>query len=127
MATLSALAATKLNTTANAAVPPKAPGCRDANRPLKSGEEVFNAQCAACHNAGAAGAPKTGDVAAWAPRLKTGFEALWNSSLKGKNAMGAQGGGAFEDLEIARAVAHLANAGGASFQEPAQPAAAPAQ
>jgi hypothetical protein len=31
---------------------------RDANRPLKSGEEVYNAQCAACHNAGAAGAPK---------------------------------------------------------------------
>ena len=39
---------------------------RDANRPLKAGEEVYNAQCAACHNAGAAGAPKLGDAGAWA-------------------------------------------------------------
>ena len=96
---------------------------RDANRPLKSGEEVFNAQCAACHNAGAAGAPKTGDVAAWAPRLKTGFEALWNSALKGKNAMGAQGGGDYTDIEIGRAVAYLTNQAGGKFSEPAAPAA----
>ena len=100
---------------------------RDANRPLKSGEEVFNAQCAACHNAGAAGAPKTGDVAAWAPRLKTGFETLWNSALKGKNAMGAQGGGDYTDIEIGRAVAYLANQAGGKFSEPAAPAAAAAE
>jgi cytochrome c5 len=97
---------------------------RDANRPLKSGEEVYNAQCAACHNAGAAGAPKAGDVAAWAPRLKTGFEALWNSSLKGKGAMGAQGGGDFSDVEIGRAVVHLTGKAGGKFAEPAAPAAA---
>ncbi len=96
---------------------------RDANRPLKSGEEVYNAQCAACHNAGAAGAPKIGDVAAWAPRLKTGFEALWNSSLKGKGAMGAQGGGDFSDVEIGRAVVYLTGKAGGKFAEPAAPAA----
>lgn len=96
---------------------------RDANRPLKSGEEVFNAQCAACHNAGAAGAPKTGDVAAWAPRLKTGFEALWTASLKGKGAMGAQGGGDYNDIEIGRAVVYLTNQAGGKFTEPAAPAA----
>jgi cytochrome c5 len=101
---------------------------RDANRPLKSGEEVFNAQCAACHNAGAAGAPKTGDVAAWAPRLKTGFEALWASSLKGKGAMGAQGGGDYTDVEIGRAVVYLTSQAGGKFTEPAAPAApAPAE
>src|SRR3954468_15366297 len=33
---------------------------RDANRPLKSGEEIFKAQCTACHTPGAAGAPKFG-------------------------------------------------------------------
>ena len=108
---------------------------RDANRPLKSGEEVYKAQCAACHTTGAAGAPKFGDVAAWAPRIKTGFASLWNSSLKGKGAMGAQGGGDFEDVEIGKAVAHLANASGAKFAEPQKaavpvsadaPAAAPA-
>ena len=97
---------------------------RDANRPLKSGEEVYKAQCVACHAAGAAGAPKFGDVAAWAPRLATGFEALWNSSLKGKGAMGAQGGGDFEDVEIGRAVVYMTAAAGGKFAEPAAPAAA---
>lgn len=97
---------------------------RDANREMKTGEAVFNAQCSACHANGAAGAPKFGDKAAWAPRIKTGFDALWNSALKGKNAMGAQGGGDFEDFEIARAVVYMANAGGAKFPEPVKPEAA---
>ena len=91
---------------------------RDANRELKSGEEVYKAQCTACHTAGVAGAPKLGDAAAWAPRIATGLEALVNSSLKGKGAMGAQGGGDFEDMEIARAVVHLANSAGGKFQPP---------
>jgi cytochrome c5 len=97
---------------------------RDANREMKSGETVYNAQCAACHANGVAGSPKLGDKTAWAPRIKTGFDALWNSALKGKNGMGAQGGGDFEDFEIARAVVHLANASGAKFPEPAKPVAA---
>lgn len=97
---------------------------RDANRPLKAGNEVYAAQCAACHATGVAGAPKFGDTAAWAPRLKTGFEALWNAALKGKNAMGPQGGGDFDDVEIGKAVAYLANAAGAKFAEPQKAAAA---
>ncbi|MGH8832696.1 MAG: c-type cytochrome [Polaromonas sp.] len=97
---------------------------RDANRPLKSGEEVYKAQCVACHASGAAGAPKLSDAAAWAPRIKTGFDALWQSALKGKGAMGAQGGGDFEDSEIGRAVVYMAAAVGAKFAEPAAPAAA---
>ncbi len=97
---------------------------RDANRTAKTGEQVFAAQCSACHTAGVAGAPKFGDAAAWAPRIKTGFDALLNSALKGKNAMGPQGGGDFDNFEIARAVVHMANAGGAKFAEPAKPAAA---
>ena len=60
---------------------------------LKTGEQVFAAQCSACHTAGLVGAPKFGDAAAWAPRIKTGYAALLNSALKGKNAMPAQGGG----------------------------------
>jgi cytochrome c5 len=96
---------------------------RDANRPLKAGEEVYNAQCAACHNAGAAGAPKLGDLAGWAPRLRTGYEALWQSALKGKGAMGAQGGGDFTDVEIGRAVVYLTNKAGGKFAEPAAPKA----
>jgi cytochrome c5 len=99
---------------------------RDANRVLKTGEEVYKAQCVTCHGTGAAGAPKFGDVAAWAPRIKTGFEALWNSALKGKNAMPAQGGGDFEDVEVGRAVVYMTAAAGGKFAEPAAPSAAAA-
>jgi cytochrome c5 len=96
---------------------------RDANRALKSGEEVFKAQCTTCHSTGAAGAPKLGDAAAWGPRIKQGFDTLVEHALKGKGAMPAQGGGDFEDTEVARAVAYMANAGGAKFAEPKAPAA----
>ena len=100
---------------------------RDANRPLRAGEEVYKGQCIACHGAGVAGAPKFGDAAAWAPRIATGYEALLNSALKGKNAMAAQGGGDFQDIEIGRAVVYMTTAAGGKFAEPAVPAgAAPA-
>ena len=91
---------------------------RDADRPLKAGEEVYKAQCLVCHGAGVAGAPKLGDAAAWGARIATGYEALLNSALKGKGAMGAQGGGDFEDAEIGRAVVYMANAAGGKFAEP---------
>jgi cytochrome c5 len=97
---------------------------RDANRPLAAGDAVYAAQCVACHAAGVVGAPKFGDAAAWAPRIGLGYEALLISALKGKGAMAGQGGGAFSDVEIGRAVAHMANAAGAKFAEPAAPAAA---
>ncbi len=96
---------------------------RDANREMKTGEQVFKAQCTACHTSGAAGAPKFGDASAWGPRIKTGLDTLLTSALKGKGAMAAQSGGDFEDFEIARAVVYMANAGGAKFAEPAKPAA----
>jgi len=95
---------------------------RDANRELQPGVNVYKAQCMACHEAGLVGAPKFGSAADWGPRLGAGFEKLVESALKGKGAMGAQGGGAFDDIEIARAVAYMANAGGASFKEPEAPA-----
>lgn len=91
---------------------------------LKTGEQVYQAVCTACHSAGAAGAPKTGDTAAWAPRLAQGYEVLLNSALKGKGAMGAQGGGDYADVEIARAVVWLANQSGGKLEEPPVPAPA---
>ena len=94
---------------------------RDANRPLKAGEEVYKAQCAACHAVGAAGAPKFADAAAWGARIKQGLDTLVTSALKGKGAMGAQGGGDHSDVEIGRAVVYMANASGAKFAEPAAP------
>jgi len=96
---------------------------RDASAPmvLRTGEQVFQAVCTACHTSGAAGAPKVGDAAAWAPRVKTGYEALLTSALKGKGAMTAQGGGDFSDVEVGRAVVYMANQGGAKFAEPKAP------
>jgi cytochrome c5 len=96
---------------------------RVANREARTGEQVFAAQCTNCHKAGIAGAPKFGDTAAWAPRIPTGFAALLNSALKGKNAMGAQSGGEYSDFEIARAVVYMANAAGGKLAEPVNPAA----
>ena len=94
---------------------------RDANRPLREGLEVFQNQCAACHLTGAAGAPKLGDKGAWAARIGQGYEALLTSALKGKGAMGAQGGGEYNDLEIGRAVVYMANEVGAKFPVPQKP------
>jgi len=91
---------------------------------LRTGEQVFAAQCTACHTAGLVGSPKFGDAEAWAPRIKTGYDALLHSALAGKGQMGAQGGGDFSDLEIGRAVVYMANKGGAKFDEPKAPAAA---
>ncbi len=90
----------------------------------KTGEQVYAGQCVTCHGSGVIGAPKFGDTVAWAPRLKTGYEALLSSALKGKAAMPAQGGGDFSDLEVARAVVYMANQGGAKFEPPKAPPAA---
>src|SRR5262245_56399068 len=91
---------------------------------MKTGEQVFQAQCTACHATGAVGAPKLGDEAAWGPRVKTGLDALMNSALKGKGNMPPQGGGDATDFEIARAVGFMANNSGAKFDGPKLPAAA---
>jgi cytochrome c5 len=97
---------------------------RDANRPLKSGEEVYKAQCVACHAAGAgealykqacvachaagvAGSPKFGDKEAWAPRIKTGLDMLTASVVKGKGAMPPKGGSAASDTDIRAAVEYM--------------------
>lgn len=90
---------------------------------LRTGEQVYATQCVACHGAGVAGAPKLGDEAAWAPRIAQGLETLVTSALKGKGAMGPQGGGDFSDFEISRAVVFLSNKGGGKFAEPKAPAA----
>jgi cytochrome c5 len=58
----------------------------------KSGEEVYNGACVACHGAGIAGAPKTGDKTAWAPRIAQGAAILYEHAIKGYKGMPAKGG-----------------------------------
>ncbi|MFY9136674.1 c-type cytochrome [Zwartia sp.] len=106
----------------------------DASGPkvFKTGEQVYTAVCAGCHVAGAAGAPKFGDTAAWSAPIATGLQSMIASVVKGKGAMPAKGGNpALDDFEIARAVVYMTNAAGGKFAEPAEPkpaeaAAAPA-
>lgn len=75
---------------------------------LAKGKAVYGAACFVCHDTGAAGAPKRGDKAVWAPRIEQGMEALTNSALKGKNAMPPKGGRMdLSDADIAAAVAYL--------------------
>lgn len=73
----------------------------------KDGATVFNTVCGACHNTGAAGAPKIDDKGAWAPRLATGKEALYKSAIGGKNAMPPKGGSSLSDAEIKGAVDYI--------------------
>ena len=74
----------------------------------RSGETVYNTICKACHEAGVAGAPKTGDKAAWAPRLASGMATLLKSAANGKGAMPARGGAPdLSDDELKAAVAFL--------------------
>ena len=103
----------------------------DASGPkvYKTGEQVYNSVCAACHKAAIAGAWKFGDAAAWAPAIGTGYNTMLANALKGKNAMPAKGGNpSLDDVEVARGVVYMANAAGANVPEPAEPApAAPAK
>ena len=58
---------------------------------VRSGEEVYNQFCFACHATGVGGAPKVGDTAEWEPRIAKGMDALWTTMQNGLNAMPAKG------------------------------------
>ncbi|WP_129563161.1 c-type cytochrome [Paraburkholderia dokdonensis] len=103
----------------------------DANAPrvYKTGEQVYQAVCAACHASGTAGAPKFGNSGDWAPRISQGFDTLVKTALAGKGAMPPRGGTSpddYSDYEISRAIVYMADHGGANFQDPPQPAPAAA-
>jgi len=101
----------------------------DANAPRveKSGQEVYDAVCVSCHGSGALGAPKFESKGDWGGRLGQGYDTLVKHAIEGIRQMPPRGGdGDLSDIEVARAVAYLANSAGASFKapEPAAPAAA---
>ncbi|MBP6204242.1 MAG: cytochrome c5 family protein [Azonexus sp.] len=79
---------------------PAASGPRD-------GATIYNTVCGACHNTGAAGAPKIDDKAAWASRLASGKDALIKSVTNGKGAMPAKGGATLSDAEIKSVVEYV--------------------
>jgi cytochrome c5 len=74
------------------------------------GKKIYESTCVACHGAGVAGAPKAGDKAAWAPRMKAGMDALYASALKGKGAMPPKGGNKeLADTDVKAAVDYIAS------------------
>lgn len=98
----------------------------DANAPRveKSGQEVYDAVCASCHGSGALGAPKFNARGDWAGRLGQGYDTLVKHAIEGLRQMPPRGGDSdLSDIEMARAVAYLANSAGASFKAPEPPAA----
>jgi cytochrome c5 len=96
----------------------------------RSGADVYNGMCLACHATGAAGAPKVGDKAAWEPRTKKGLDGLLTTATEGLNAMPPKGTCADCSAdELKAAIVHmLAETGievaGAEAAAPAAPPAA---
>lgn len=72
------------------------------------GPAVYNQNCAMCHAPGLANSPKFGDKEAWAPRVKTGRDALLASAIKGKGVMPAKGGNPkLSDEDVGAALDHM--------------------
>ncbi len=76
----------------------------------RSGEDVYNASCFACHGTGAAGAPMLGNADQWGPRIAQGMDTLVANAINGIRAMPPRGTCmACSDDEIKVAVEHMVN------------------
>ncbi len=100
-------------TPAAAPVAAAAPAAVSAGKP--DGKKVFDGNCAVCHGAGIAGAPKLGDKAAWAPRIAQGIPLLYTHAIGGftgkAGAMPPKGGNlALPDADIKAAVDFMVSA-----------------
>jgi len=83
--------ATTLEEAKKASFVAEAPVVAVASEPMTA-EQIYNTACMACHATGVAGAPKTGDVAAWAPRIAQGDDVLFEHATKGFKGMPPRGG-----------------------------------
>lgn len=94
---------------AAAPAPASEPAAGAAKPDLAHGEKIYRQACAFCHDKGVAGAPKTGDAAAWSPRLAQGMDPLYTAAVRGKGAMPAKGGNpSLTDADVHAAVDYLA-------------------
>ncbi|SPC14218.1 Cytochrome C (fragment) [Cupriavidus oxalaticus] len=78
-----------------------------ATASIETGKKVYEQVCTACHASGVAGAPKLGDKAAWAPRLREGTDVVRSFALKGKGVMPPKGGYAGPDADVIAAVDYM--------------------
>ncbi|MBU2479301.1 MAG: c-type cytochrome, partial [Gammaproteobacteria bacterium] len=75
-----------------------------------AGKQIYDASCMACHSTGAAGAPKVGDKAAWAPRIAQGVDTLVNHAINGIRAMPPKGTCmSCSDDDLKAAVSYMVN------------------
>lgn len=78
------------------------------------GKNLYTSTCAVCHGAGIAGAPKLGDKAAWAPRIKQGAAVMYEHAIKGfmgkAGMMPPKGGATASDEDVKAAVDYMAAA-----------------
>lgn len=85
----------------------------------RTGAEVYETVCSDCHGNGKHDAPVFGDRKRWGKLVREGLNDLVPAALRGIRKMPAMGGHpALTDLEVARAVVYMANAGGGKFAEP---------
>ncbi len=85
----------------------------------RSGRQVYDEVCSACHATGAKGAPRVGNPDAWAPLAARGLTSLTESALKGIRNMPSHGGNpGLSDLEIERAITYMVNRSGGHWVEP---------
>jgi cytochrome c5 len=85
----------------------------------QTGEQVYRGVCQTCHATGLSGAPKYGDEANWHHLIDEGQEVLTAHGWVGVRAMPPRGGQWDLPLQdFARAVAYMARAGGADWQDP---------
>jgi len=105
-----------------------APATGAAQKNERSGKEVVDSVCIACHGTGANGAPKIGDKKAWSKLASRGLTGLSESALKGIRNMPSHGGNlALTDTEIERAITYMVNQSGGHWTEPVSRTAAIAE
>ena len=83
-----------------------------ASPPGRDGQQVYQATCVVCHDAGIAGAPKLGDKGQWAKHIAKGLDTLYASAVNGvqgsAGAMPAKGGNpALSNAEVKAAVDYI--------------------
>jgi cytochrome c5 len=105
-----AAAMAALNNQPASGAAPAAPATTASADASQAGKALYQSVCQACHAAGVLNAPKFGDKAAWAPRLKDPMDTIYNYALHGKGAMPPKGGSNASDADVKAAVDYMVNA-----------------